>query len=143
VPDPDVTGVLTPLPATGAQTGWKLKLDDDSTETYTLAGRLTSITTRAGLTSTLTYHAANQLTAVTGPFGHKLAITYDTSDRVSTMTVPDGGRFIYAYDGHGNLASVLHPDSTTRRYLYQNATYPDHLYWSYRRERQSVRELDL
>jgi YD repeat-containing protein len=41
------------------------------------------------------------------------------------MTIPDGGRFIYAYDGHGNLTSVLHPDNTTRRYLYQNATYPD------------------
>jgi RHS repeat-associated protein len=125
VPDPDVTSVLTPVPATGAQTGWKLKLDDDSTETYTLAGLLTSITTRAGLTTTLAYNAANQLTAVAGPFGHKLTFTYDTSTRVSTMTVPDGGRFIYGYDGHGNLASVTHPDSTTRRYLYQNATYPD------------------
>jgi RHS repeat-associated protein len=127
VPDPDVTNVLTPMPVTGAQTGWKLKLDDDSTEIYDLAGRLISITTRAGLTTTLTYSAANQLTAVTGPFGHKLAFTYDTSQRVSTMTVPDGGRFIYAYDGHDNLTSVTHPDSTTRRYLYQNTTYPDHL----------------
>jgi RHS repeat-associated protein len=127
VPDPDVTSVLTPVPATGTQTGWKLKLDDDSTETYTLEGLLTSITTRAGLTTTLTYNAANQLTAVTGPFGHKLAFTYDTSDRVSTMTVPDGGRFIYGYDGHDNLTSVTYPDSTTRRYLYQNTTYPDHL----------------
>jgi YD repeat-containing protein len=95
VPDPDVTNVLTPVPATGTQTGWKLKLADDSTESYTLAGLLTSITTRAGLTTTLTYNTANQLTAVTGPFGHKLTFTYDTSDRMSTMTVPDGGRFTY------------------------------------------------
>jgi RHS repeat-associated protein len=125
VPDPDVTSVLTPVPGTGTQTGWKLKLADDSTENYTLAGLLTSITTRAGLITTLTYNAANQLTTVTGPFGHKLTFTYDTSNRVSTMTVPDGGRFTYGYDGHGNLASVTHPDSTTRFYHYQNTTYPD------------------
>jgi YD repeat-containing protein len=124
VPDPDVTGVLTPVPATGTQTGWKLKLADDSTEIYTLAGLLTSITTRVGLTTTLTYNAANQLTTVTGPFGHKLTFTYDTSGHLSTMTVPDGGRFTYGYDVHGNLASVTHPDSTTRFYLYQNTTYP-------------------
>jgi Domain of unknown function (DUF6531) len=40
VADPDVTSVLTPVPATGTQTGWKLKLPDDSTENYTLAGFL-------------------------------------------------------------------------------------------------------
>jgi RHS repeat-associated protein len=125
VADPDVTSVLTPVPATGTQTGWKLKLADDSTENYTLTGLLTSIVTRAGLTTTLTYNAANRLTTVTGPFGHKLAFTYDTSNRVSTMTVPNGGRFTYLYDGHDNLASVTHPDSTTRFYLYQNTTYPD------------------
>jgi RHS repeat-associated protein len=125
VPDPDVTNVLTPVPATGTQTGWKLKLADDSTEIYTLAGLLTSITTRAGLTTTLTYNGANQLTTVTGPFGHKLTFTYDTSNRVSTMTVHDGGRFTYGYDVHGNLASVTNPDSTTRFYHYQNTTYPD------------------
>jgi YD repeat-containing protein len=90
VPDSDVTSVLTPEPATGTQTGWKLKLDDDSTETYTLAGLLTSITTRAGLTTTLTYNANGQLTTVTGPFAHKLLFTYDSSNRVKTMTVPDG-----------------------------------------------------
>jgi RHS repeat-associated protein len=125
VPDPDVTNVLTPVPATGTQTGWKLKLADDSTENYTLAGSLTSITTRAGLTTTLTYNGTNQLTTVTGPFGHKLTFTYDTSGHVSTMTVPDDGRFTYGYDVHGNLASVTHPDSTTRFYHYQNTTYPD------------------
>jgi RHS repeat-associated protein len=125
VPDPDVTNVLTPVPATGTQTGWKLKLADDSTEIYTLAGLLTSITTRAGLTTTLTYNTSNQLSTVIGPFGHMLTFTYDTSNRVSTMTVPDGGRFTYLYDGQGNLASVTHPDSTTRRYFYQNTTYPD------------------
>ncbi len=97
VPDPDVTNVLTPVPATGTQTGWKLKLADDSTENYSLTGLLTSITTRAGLTTTLTY-VGNLLTAVTGPFGHKLAFTYDTSNRVNTMTVPDGGKFTYGYD---------------------------------------------
>jgi hypothetical protein len=55
-----VTSVLTPpVPATGTQTGWKLTLANDSTENYTLASQLTSITARAGLTTTSTPSLAN------------------------------------------------------------------------------------
>jgi YD repeat-containing protein len=45
----------------------RFKLADDSTENYTLAGVLISITIQPGLTTTLTYNAADQLTTLTGP----------------------------------------------------------------------------
>jgi RHS repeat-associated protein len=125
--DPDVTSVLTPFPAAGTQTGWQVVTADDTTETYTLAGQLTSITSRAGLTTTLTYNGSGQLTTVTGPFGDALKFTSDAQGRVSTMTVPDGGVFTYGYDANNNLISVTHPDASVRKYLYGITAFPNAL----------------
>ena len=123
-PDPDVTSRLTAVTSAGKQTGWQLATDDDTTETYALDGRLTSVTTRAGLATTLAYNAAGQLTTVTGPFGHKLGFVENAAGRVVKMTAPDGGVFAYAYDGGGNLVSVTHPDGGVRRYVYGDASFP-------------------
>lgn len=112
--DPDVTSVLAPVASNGVQTGWTLTLADDSVENYTLNGRLTSIVTRAGLTTTLKYNSGGQLTTVTGPFGHIISFTYDASGRLSTMTVPGPGRYAYGYGTANTLASVTYP---TRRYV--------------------------
>jgi YD repeat-containing protein len=57
-----VTDTLTPVPLSGTQTGWKKTNADDSVEYYSLAGKLTSIATRAGLATTLTYDGAGRLT---------------------------------------------------------------------------------
>lgn len=65
--DPDVTNTLAPIIIGGMQTGWKVTTSDDSTEYYNMAGQLTSIVTRSGLTTTLAYNANNQLATVTGP----------------------------------------------------------------------------
>ena len=125
--DPDVTSVLTPVPATGPQTGWKLVRDDDSVERYTADGLLISVTTREGLATTLAYDANRQLTTVTGPFGHQLAFAYDASGLVRQMTTLDGQTYAYAYDGNNNLVSVTYPDQTVRRYVYENASFPNAL----------------
>jgi YD repeat-containing protein len=125
--DPDVTSVLTPVPATGTQTGWQLVTADDTAEIYTLTGQLASVTTRAGLTTTLTYNANSQLTTVTGPFGDRLSFSNDSTGRVTQMTVPDGGTYTYAYDSNNNLTSVTHPDSSVRRYVYGNTSFPNAL----------------
>jgi RHS repeat-associated protein len=122
--DPDVTSRLTVVPATGVQTGWRLMTADDTTEEYSLAGQLLSITTRAGLRTSLGYDAAGQLTTVTGPFGHKLRFVNDAAGRVAQMTVPDGGVFKYAYDANNNLVSVTHPDGGVRKYVYGDAAFP-------------------
>ena len=125
--DPDVTSVLTPVPPTGTQTGWKLTLDDDSVENYTLAGRLSSITTRAGLVTTLAYNPGNQLTTVTGPFGHTLKFAYDANGHVQQATIPDGGIYTYAYDSKTNLVSATYPDTKIRKYVYANTALPNAL----------------
>jgi len=126
VGDPDVRDRLNRVPATGTQTGWQLIKADDSVETYTLAGLLSTITTRAGLVTTLTYNNNNRLVAVTGPFGHTL--TFATSGgRVVQMTVPDGGTYSYAYSASGNLTSVTYPSGAQRQYLYEIASLPNAL----------------
>ena len=127
VADPDVTSVLTPVPATGTQTGWKLVRDDDSVERYALSGLLSSVTTREGLATTLAYNAKNQLATVAGPFGHKLAFTYDANGHVQQMTTPDGQLYAYGYDSNNNLTSVTYPDKTVRQYVYENTTFKNAL----------------
>lgn len=129
--DPDVTSVLTPLPATGTQTGWQLVTAADTTETYSLTGQLTAVTTRAGLTTTLAYNSSGQLTSVTGPFGDTLKFTSNAAGQITQMTAPDGGVFSYAYDANNNLISVTHPDGTVRQYVYGDASFsqcPDRHY---------------
>jgi YD repeat-containing protein len=126
--DPDVTSRLTALVnGGGTQVGWQLVTADDTTETYSLSGQLTSITTRAGLTTRLTYNAANQLVAVTGPFGDTLTFVNDAMGRVAQMTTPDGGVYRYAYDANNNLASVTNPDNSVRQYVYGNPSFPNAL----------------
>lgn len=125
--DPDVTSVLAPVPASGTQTGWTLTLADDTVESYTLNGQLTSVATRSGLTTTLSYNPAGQLATVTGPFGHQLSFTYDTSGRLQTMTAPNTtgtGLYTYGYGVSNTLTSVTYPDLTERQYVYENAAFP-------------------
>ena len=122
VGDPDVTSTLTALMSGGAQTGWQLVTKDDTAENYNLTGQLTSIVTRAGLTTTLAYNSNNQLATVTGPFGHALTFAYNANGNVSSVTVPDGTVYSYAYTQNSNntynLTTVTYPDSTTRQYQY-------------------------
>ncbi len=122
VSDADVTSTLTAVMSGGVQIGWQVFMKDDETENYNMAGQLTSIVTRAGLTTTLTY-TGNQLTAVTGPFGHTLTYTYNANGNVATITLPDSGILTYGYSSHNNLASVIYPDTTSRLYSYMNASY--------------------
>ncbi len=116
--DVDVNRTLT-----ATSTGWQLVTEDDTTENYNSTGQLTSIVTRAGLTTTLSYDSSNNLTTVTGPFGHTLTFAYDSSNRVSQMTTPDGNIYKYAYDSKNNLVSVTYPDNSVRQYLYE-ASFP-------------------
>ncbi len=114
----------------GIQTGWKLALSEDSTETFDLTGRLLSIRSRSGLEETLSYDGCGRLGTVTDSFGHSLSLTYSTScapfnpQRLATLTVPGGGTFQYAYDSAGRLTSVTDPAGETRQYHYENSSYP-------------------
>jgi RHS repeat-associated protein len=124
VPDPDVTSVLTAVMSGGTQVGWQLVRADDSTEQYNMSGQLTSVTTRAGLTTALTY-TSGQLTTVTGPFGQTLTFTYNTGGNIATMTDANSQTYTYAYGPFNNLQSVTYPDSSVRSYMYQDPNYPN------------------
>jgi RHS repeat-associated protein len=123
----DVPTVLTQVPASGPQTGWQAVTGEDTIENYNLAGRLTSLTSRGGLTTTLIYNASNQLTTVTGPFGQILTFSYDSSGHRTQATDPEGGLYSYAYDSNNNLISVTYPDGSIRQYVYENTNYPNAL----------------
>jgi YD repeat-containing protein len=122
--DADVTTIVIAVPLTG----WQLRLADDTIETYTLTGLLSSVTTRAGLVTTLAYDGSSHLINVTGPFGHTLTFANDANGRVSQMTVPDGGIYTYAYSStSNNLISITYPSGAQRQYVYENTTYPNAL----------------
>jgi YD repeat-containing protein len=126
--NPDVTSRLTPLlSASSQQIGWQSLTENDTTETYGPSGQLTSLVTRAGLTTTLAYNSGGQLTTVTGPFGDTLSFVNDAAGRVAKMTIPDGGVYVYAYDSSNNLVSATNPDGDVRQYVYANSSFPNAL----------------
>ena len=89
----------------GNLSGWRYKTGSDDIETYDAAGKLLSITTRAGLTQSLKYNDQDLLETVTDPFGRTLTFAYD-GQRVSSVTDPAGGIYSYNYDSKENLSSV-------------------------------------
>jgi len=114
----------------GVQTGWKLILADDSTETFDLAGRLLTIRSRSGIEEVLGYDSCGRLASVTDSFGHVLSLAYSSAcgafnpQRLATLTVPGGGTYQYGYDSSGRLTTVTDPAGTTRQYHYENGSYP-------------------
>ncbi len=144
-PDPDVTTRLEEiLDGQGTRIGWRYVASDDSVEDYNIAGKLLSLTNRAGFAQTLDYDVPvaeggdadpDTLDKVAGPFGRTLAFTYDGSARISEMVDPAGETYTYNYDVNGNLASVSYPDETPndpsdnpkRLYHYEDVNFPNGL----------------
>jgi RHS repeat-associated protein len=123
VSDSDVTSQLSAVMNAGTQTGWQLLKDDDSTELYTLDGRLSSVTDRAGNVTTLTYDSTNRLSTVAGPFQHKLIFGYNADNLISDVTLPDNKHVSYGYDAAHNLTSVTYPGNAVRQYLYNESAH--------------------
>jgi RHS repeat-associated protein len=121
-PDADIQDKLIRLAS-----GWKyIRAATETTEIYDTAGKLLSISNRAGATQTLTY-SNGLLQTVTDPTGRQLAFTYDTANRVKTITVPSGGVYSYGYQTSGALTSITYPDSKQRVYHYEDTRFPTHL----------------
>lgn len=122
--DADVVNQLSVIKdAANQQTGWQLLTRGDAVESYTLDGRLSSISTRAGMTTSLSYDNQNRLSTATGHFGHALSFAYNTSKQLASISLPDGTSYQYAYDANSNLVSVTHPDQSKRQYVYENSTF--------------------
>lgn len=129
IADEDISDRLaSQTDALGHITGWTYTTVDENVESYDSAGKLTSITTRSGLTQTLTYSDATTPASVaynhglviriTDTFGKKVDLTYDGYNRALTMTDSNGGLYQYGYDANNNLASVTYPDGKVRTYVY-------------------------
>ena len=127
--DADIPDRLTELKdASGIRTGWRYNVaSDDSVETYSAAGKLLSISDRAGRTQTLTYELPaasggdgdpDTLDTVTDDSGRQLRFSYDAQKRIVTVTDPAGGVISYGYDAQSNLVSVTYPDGRSKTYHY-------------------------
>lgn len=101
--------------------GWKLVTDDEQTELYDGAGRLSSVRMRSGLTQTLSYDASGRVASVTDAFGRSLLFGYDNLGRLIMVTSP-GGLYQYAYTNVApalnDLRQVTYPDTKVRGYRY-------------------------
>jgi len=117
---PDTRATLERL----ANGGWRLVLEDSSTETYDGQGRLTVWSEAGGLTQTLTYDAAGQVSEVTHSSGRSLRFTYDSRGRLAQMTDPAGQVATYTYGAFDNLLTVTYPGNAVRRYHYETSTHP-------------------
>jgi RHS repeat-associated protein len=125
---PVVAGTLTPpsgvsVRLVATQNGYTLTDDDDNVETYNASGLLLSITTRAGVVQTVAYDASSRLSTITDSFGHSLVLTYNASNTVATVTADGGAVVQYAYDTSGRLSVVTNADTTTKTYVYENASF--------------------
>ncbi|MDH5255592.1 MAG: DUF6531 domain-containing protein, partial [Gammaproteobacteria bacterium] len=101
--------------------------DTEARERYDLGGRLTSITSRAGLVHTLAYGPDGRLATVSDPLGRALTFTHDAQGRISRVLDPGGAPYDYAYDVAGNLQSVTYPATPSglrpvRTYHYEDGT---------------------
>ncbi|MFT3930869.1 MAG: RHS repeat-associated core domain-containing protein [Spongiibacteraceae bacterium] len=121
--DADITSTLVQLPNS---TGWRyVNTDNDDTELYDNAGKLLSITSRAGYSQQLIYTDGTNGTAagshggyvldangnatttalpvglllnVVDSFGRTLSFGYNNFNYVVKMTTPNGGVYRYSYD---------------------------------------------
>lgn len=118
--DPDVMLALQRATVSSGER-WSVRNERDEIELYDLAGRLLSMTNRAGLTQTLSYDAGGRLVRVQDHFSRALELSYDGSGRLSTLRDPAGQVYSYAYDALGRLSSVRYPDGAVRSYVYNES----------------------
>lgn len=121
----DVTGTLsTILPGGDSTAGWRYTTLDDQLEVYDVAGRITSVSNRAGISHSYTYSSSD--ITVTHSLGGSIVYTIDTNGRIKAFTDPDGYEYTYDYTNAGLISSVTYPDSdASRLYHYENTSYPD------------------
>lgn len=80
-------------------------LPDQSSETFSSSGGLTSETDSHGNTTSLTY-ASGQLSTITGPSGRSITLTWNPNGQIASAADPDG-TVHYSYDSSGNLTKVF------------------------------------
>lgn len=88
---PVINGVVTTPPGSGMKlsqtaSGFMLTDANYNVEQYDTAGRLLSVTSRAGVVQTMSYDDVDRLVGVTDSFGRRLTLGYDPQNRVISVT---------------------------------------------------------
>jgi YD repeat-containing protein len=128
---PVVNGTVTNSPGvslrlTVSGSGYTVTDDQDNVESYSTAGTLLSITSRAGVVQTIAY-TNGILSGVTDSFGNTLTIARNASGQIGSVAFGSAGTVQYAYDNNGRLATVTNLDLTTLTYTYGNSSFPNAL----------------
>lgn len=97
--------------------GFALKLSDQSIQSYNQEGRIVSWLDSNGVGLEYTYDDAGQLVSVTDGGGRQTGFSYDSDGHLVEATLPDGGVVSYGYDGD-LLVSVTDPKGAITRYTY-------------------------
>jgi len=114
----DTGGAAAKLQNLGTS-GWVLTLANSDVERYNSSGRLTSVTTRAGIVTSMTYDSSGRLSTIMNSFGRALTLAYDGEGNLQSVTLPDNTQLQYGYD-HGRLKTVIYPDFTGKTYQYED-----------------------
>jgi RHS repeat-associated protein len=74
--------------------------------TYTVAGRLATLTYAPGKTVTYAYDNAGRLASVGDWVGGQTTFTYDAASRLAGLTYPNGVGTTYSFDANGRLSGI-------------------------------------
>jgi RHS repeat-associated protein len=99
----------------GHETTYAYYLNSDGP---TLAGRVKSLTDRAGRTTGYSYNTATSTTTVTDPISHATTYSYDASGRVTTITDPLGRPTQQAWSADNQLSKITEANSAFSTYTY-------------------------
>ncbi|HEX6293026.1 MAG TPA: RHS repeat-associated core domain-containing protein [Herpetosiphonaceae bacterium] len=89
-----------------------------STFGYDAAGRLITITDRAGLQTRIERIATGAPQAIVGPYGHRTTLTLDASGRLTRLTNPANEATEFTYTDDGLLTSLTDPRGGLHRFSY-------------------------
>jgi RHS repeat-associated protein len=118
------TNSASTLTQSGDGSWFYRRADDDTTLSFTVDGKLQTLTQRNGWTTVYTYNGAGQLATIGNGLGRMLALNYNSAGQLVGVLTPDLRSIGYAYDAAGRLSVVTYPDAKTRTFLYENVAFP-------------------
>jgi YD repeat-containing protein len=110
----------------GNPSGWVHRTSDDMAYRYDIAGRLVSVTNRAGIEHTYAYQPGS--ITVTHSLGGTLTYHLDNNGRIESFTDPDGYQYHYDYNADGLVSAITYPQeigSPYKLYRYEDEDFPD------------------
>ncbi|MBK6598194.1 MAG: RHS repeat protein [Proteobacteria bacterium] len=100
--------------------GWQLTRASLDVERYDTLGRLTSITTRAGVVTTVSYDGQGRMATISNSFGRSVTLGYNAQNQLITATLPGSSQIQYGYNANAILTTVTYADSTVKTYHYED-----------------------